>query len=63
MLSRLFSSSSKLRANESSVEIDLGEGDHGYFEILLTNADDARTIFTSDPFNAPTYPVALVISQ
>ena len=49
----------ELRANTSSVESDLGGGDHGYLGLLLTDAEYAT--FTATPFVPPTYPATLTI--
>ena len=49
----------ELRANASSVETDLGGGDHGYLGLLLTDAEYAAV--SNDPFEAPEYPAALTI--
>ena len=49
----------ELRANASSVESDLGGGDHGYLGLVLT--DDDYTSVSNTPFIAPTYPTALDI--
>ena len=44
----------ELRANASSVESDLGGGDHGYLGLVLTDAKYATV--TATPFVPPTYP-------
>mgnify|MGYP001310565316 CR=1 FL=1 len=49
----------ELRANASSVESDLGGGDHGYLGLVLTDAE-YETV-SNTPFTAPTYPTALTI--
>ena len=49
----------ELRANASSVESDLGGGDHGYLGLVLTDAEYATV--SNTPFLAPNYPVELVI--
>ena len=49
----------ELRANASSVESDLGGGDHGYLGLVLTDAE-YETI-SNTPFTAPNYPNALTI--
>ena len=46
----------ELHANASSVDSDLGGGDHGYLG-LVVNADYPGAV----PFVAPTYPAALSI--
>ena len=47
----------KLRANASSVDSDLGGGDHGYLGLVMKDADYPGAV----PFVAPTYPTALTI--
>ena len=49
----------ELRANTSSVESDLGGGDHGYLGLVLTNVKYATT--TATPFVPPVYPATLEI--
>ncbi len=51
---------SELQANASSVETDLGGGDHGYLGLVLTDAEYA-TVPGTQPFVAPGYPAALTI--
>ena len=51
----------ELRANASSVECDLGGGDHGYLGLVLTDADYARILPTPTPFLPPNFPQALVV--
>ena len=51
----------ELRANASSVETDLGGGDHGYLGLYLSDADYARIDPTPTPFIAPVWPGTLVI--
>ena len=51
---------SELRANASSVETDLGGGDHGYLGLVLSNVDYASIAGTM-PFTAPVYPGPLAI--
>ena len=51
----------ELRANASSVECDLGGGDHGYLGLVLTDAEYARILPTPDPFLPPNFPCALVV--
>ena len=50
----------ELQANASSVETDLGGGNHGYLGLVLTNAEYA-TISHTQPFIPPNYPAPLVI--
>ena len=52
----------ELRANNSSVETYLGGSDHGYLGLILTDAEYGRINLTLDPFVAPNFPTALVIS-
>ena len=52
----------KLRANSSSVETDLGGVNHGYLGLLLTDSEYVRINPTPDPFVVPNFPTALVIS-
>ena len=49
----------ELRANASSVELDLGGGDHGYLGLVLTDPEYARVSVTA--FAAPPFPAALTI--
>ena len=49
----------ELRANASSVESDLGGGDHGYLGLVLDDVEYATVSPTA--FTAPTYPTALTI--
>ena len=49
----------ELQANASSVESDLGGGDHGYLGLVLTDAEYA--LISATPFVAPHYPAALTI--
>ena len=49
----------ELPENASSVESDLGGGDHGYLGFVLTDAEYATV--TSTPFVLPTYPATLTI--
>ena len=49
----------ELCANASSVESDLGSGDHGYLGLVLSNADYASVSDTA--FVAPNYPQPLTI--
>ena len=51
----------ELQANASSVESDLGGGDHGYPGIVLTDVEYAT--ISAMPFVAPHYPAALVIPR
>ena len=50
----------ELQANASSVETDLGGGNHGYLGLILTDQEYA-TIPHTAPFVPPTYPAALNI--
>ena len=49
----------ELRANASSVETDLGGGDHGFLGLVLTDAEYA--LISPTPFDAPEYLAALTI--
>ena len=49
----------ELRENTSSVDSDLGGGDHGYLGLVLTNAEYATV--TETPFVPPMYPATLTI--
>ena len=49
----------ELRANASSVETDLGGGNHGYLGFLLSDAKYANVSPT--PFVVPAYPAPLNI--
>ena len=51
----------ELRANASSVESELGGGDHGYLGLVLTDQEYANIQPTPPPFVAPNYPAALTI--
>ena len=51
----------ELQVNASSVETDLGGGNHGYLELVLTNQEYAIIPHTA-PFILPNYPPALIIS-
>ena len=50
----------ELRANASSVETDLGGGDHGYLGLVL-NAADYALLNPEHPFEAPAFPGQLTI--
>ena len=50
----------ELRANASSVETDLGGGDHGYLGLVLSDAEYAK-IVPNAAFIAPLFPHTLVI--
>ena len=50
---------SELKANASSIESNLGGGDHGYLGLVLLDANYA--LVTPTAFVAPTFPNALVI--
>ena len=51
----------KLRANASSVDTDLGGGDHGYLGLVLIDAKYARINPTPAYFSAPNFPAGRVI--
>ena len=51
----------ELRANASSVESDLGGGDHGYLGLVLDDPEYATISATE--FEAPNYPAALTIPR
>ena len=53
----------ELRANASSVDTDLGGGDHGYLGLILTDVEYARITPTPSPFVAPNFPGPLVIDS
>ena len=48
----------ELRANATSVESELGGGNHGYLGLVLTNTEYAT--ITANPFVAPAFPGSLV---
>ena len=50
----------ELRANASSVETDLGGGNHGYLRLVLSDAEYAN--ISPTPFVVPAYPAQLNIS-
>ena len=50
----------ELQSNASSVETDLGGGNHGYLGLVLTDVEYASIPHTV-PFVPPNYPPALVI--
>ena len=50
----------ELQANASSIETDLGGGNHGYLALVLTDAEH-NSIPNTQPFVAPTCPPLLVI--
>lgn len=50
----------ELQANASSVETDLGGGNHGYLGLVLTDQEH-NSIPDTQPFVPPTYPPPLVI--
>ena len=52
----------EIRANASSVDIDLGDGDHGYLGLYLWNVEYVRINPAPTPFEAPTWPGALTIN-
>ena len=49
----------ELRANASSVESDLGGGNHGYLGLVLNNAE--YVLVSPTAFLAPNYPQPLII--
>ena len=51
----------ELRANASSVETDLGGGDHGYLGLVLTDVEYAKINPTPPAFVPPTFPTPIVI--
>ena len=51
----------ELRANASSVESDLGGGDHGYLGLVLSATEYANITPSPPPFIPPEYPAALDI--
>ena len=51
----------ELRANGSSVDTDLGGGDHGYLGLVLSDPEYARIQPTPTPFVAPNFPGALIL--
>ena len=51
----------ELRANASSVESDLGGGDHGFLGLVLTTVEYA--LISQTAFVAPAYPAALTIPR
>ena len=50
----------ELQANSSSVETDLGGGNHGYLALVLSNAEHS-TIPNAQPFVPSTFPPSLTI--
>ena len=52
----------ELRANASSVDTDLGGGDHGYPGLVLTDVEYARITTTPQPFVPLNFPGPLVIN-
>ena len=51
----------KLRANASSVETNLGGGDHGYLGLCLSDVEYARINLNPTPFVSPACPGPLQI--
>ena len=51
----------ELRANSSSVDTDLGGGDHGYLGLILTDAEYARINPTPTAFAVPAFSIVLII--
>ena len=49
----------ELRANTSSVNIDLGGGYHGYLGLALTDTEYARINLISTAFAVPTFPCVI----
>ena len=52
----------ELRANASSVDTDLGGGDHGFLGLVLTDAEYER-VAPGHPFTAPDFPGTLTIPR
>ena len=52
----------ELRANASSVDSDLGGGDHGYLGLVLSE-QEYRRIYPDTPFEAPEFLGPLVIRR
>ena len=52
----------ELRANRSSVDKDLGEGNHNYLGLILANQKYLLINPTPNQFEAPAWPGALVIN-
>ena len=52
----------ELRANASSVDSDLGGGDHGYLGLVLSETE-YRRICPDDPFEPPEFPGPLRIPR
>ena len=52
----------ELRANTSSADTDLGGGDHGYLELVLTDSEYPQTNPTPTVFAAPSFRGVLVIN-
>lgn len=52
----------ELRANASSVDCDLGGGDHGYLGLVLNEQEYAR-VAPNNPFTAPDFPGVLSIPR
>ena len=50
----------ELRANASSVDTDLGGGDHGYLGFVLNNVEYTK-VAPTHPFTAPDFPGPLVV--
>mmetsp|Transcript_14780 Transcript_14780/g.21115 ORF Transcript_14780/g.21115 Transcript_14780/m.21115 type:complete len:393 (+) Transcript_14780:111-1289(+) len=51
----------ELRAIASSVDTDLGDGDHGYLGLVLTDVEYANILPKPTPFIAPVFPGPLAI--
>ena len=52
----------ELRANISSIDTDLGGGDHGYLGLILSDQEYLRIIPTPTQFQGPTWPGTLIIA-
>ena len=50
----------ELRANASSVESDLGGGDHGYLGLVLTDIE-YTTVCVATAFTAPVFPITPLV--
>ena len=51
----------ELRANGSSIDTDLGGGDHGYLGLVLSDVEYARISPAPTPFVAPNFPGSLLV--
>ena len=52
----------ELRANSSSIDTDLGGGDHGYLGLILSDQEYLQIIPTATQFQRPTWPGTLIIT-